>query len=279
MDEREQELSELRDYGYKLLEEMKYPNIISMLQETITHIADIAEEYSGEADKWHSKYDECAKQNENLREQIKDLTNTGEQQNKEFRAVIGEQAKKIEDISREFEKKLDELRFYRDQEIEDYRNKVQALTATQKTLDEMIVDVKSKKRQLENDIQRCNEEKAKYEDTRLEYAQQIEDNQTKLDEYESLFKYKMEAETKITKIQNEADNKVSKANSEIAELTKKYNDETDLRQKLEKELDVLKNQLQNNADNLNSEEQNLQNGIVEQQEKQPSQDDDEDGTR
>lgn len=279
MDEREQELSELRNYGHKLLEEMKYPSIIAMLQETITHMADIAEEYSREADKWHSKYDECAEQNRNLQRQIEDLTKAGEQKNNELCTVISKQAEQIKSMSHDFEQKLDELRSYRNQEVEGYRDKVQALISTQATLDKLISDVEAEKRQLEDKIRQCDKEKAEYENKQLEYEIQIEDNRTKLDEYPGLFNYKLNAENKIAEAQKAADDKVDEANRKVDDLTKKYNDEVELRKKLEEELGKLKDQLQGNTDNPTSEELNCQDDVVERREEQSAHDDDDDGTR
>ena len=106
MDERGRELDELRDYGHKLLDELRYPNVISMLQQTITHISGIAEEFSNEADKWHEKYDECFAQNEKLQGQIEDLTAAAERHNQELRAVIDAQAQKIEYMNTFFAKQM-----------------------------------------------------------------------------------------------------------------------------------------------------------------------------
>ena len=280
MDERGQELTELRDYGHKLLEEMRYPNIIGMLQETISHISNIAEEYSVEAEKWHNKYDECAKQNDNLQKQITDLTKTGKQENEKLRAVIDEQAKKIESMGDEFAKKMDELRSHRNQEIEEYNEKLQALIATQTTLDSLKCEVAEKESKLDKDIQSCNDEKTKCESKRLEYEQQIEDNQAKLNEYDSLYQFKLEAQQKIDNATQSAETKIKAANDTATEWERKYGEEYTLREKLEKEIESLKNQLQDNAAASQNTENQSQEEFSEKRDEHPNQDDDDDdGTR
>ena len=280
MDERGQELTELRDYGHKLLEEMRYPNIIGMLQETISHIADIAEEYSVEAEKWHNKYDECAEQNEKLQRKITDLTTAGQQENKELCAVIDKQAKKIESMGVEFARKMDELRSHRNQEIEEYNEKLQALIATQTTLDNLKCEVAEKENKLEEDRQRCNEEKTNCESKRLEYKQQIEDNQAKLNEYDSLYQFKLEAQQKIDEATQSAETKIKAANDTAAEWERKYGEEYTLREKLEKEIESLKNQLQNNAATSQNTENQSQEEFTEKRDEHPNHDDDDDdGTK
>ena len=280
MDERGQELTELRDYGHKLLEEMRYPNIIGMLQETISHIADIAEEYSAEAEKWHNKYDECAEQNENLQKQITDLTKIGKQEIEKLRAVIDEQTKKIESMGDEFAKKMDELRSHRNQEIDEYNEKLQALIATQTTLDNLKCEVTEKEGKLEEDRQRCNKEKNNCESKRLEYEQQIEDNQAKLNEYDSLYRFKLEAQQKIDDATQSAETKIKAANDTATEWERKYGEEYTLREKLEKKIESLKNQLQDNAAVSQNTENQSQDEFAETQGEHPNHDeDDEDGTK
>ena len=276
MDERRQELTELRNYGHKLLEEMRYPSIIGMLQETISHIADIAEEYSAEAEKWHDKYDECAAQNENLQKQINDLIKEEEQENQKLCNVIKEQAEKIESMSRDFATKMEELRTHRDQEIEEYNGKLQALIATQTTLDNLKNEVEQKKSKLEEDIQKCNEEKTNYENKRLEYERQIEDNQAKLNEYDSLYQFKLDSQKTIDDAIQAAEGKIKAANDTATEWERKYGEEYTLREKLEKEIESLKNQLQGNVDTSHSMDNQTQEGFTETQGENPNHDDDDD---
>ena len=63
MDERGEQLEELHGYAGKLLEEMRNPDLIDLLQETTTQLHDIAIEYSREVDSWRDKYEESEKQN------------------------------------------------------------------------------------------------------------------------------------------------------------------------------------------------------------------------
>ena len=276
MDERRRELSELRDYGHKLLEELRYPNVISMLQQTITHISGIAEEYSNEADKWHEKYDECLAQNDKLQGQIEDLTVAGDRQNKELRDVIDAQAQKIASMSADFAQQMEELRLHRNQEIDSHGEKLQALVATQAMLDKMSDEVEENQRKLDDEIKRCEAEKAEYENKRKEYEDKIEVNQAKLDEYQTLFDYKLKAEARIAEAQKAADDKDSEAKETIEALTKQYNDEKTLREKLEAELAELKKQLSGNADAPTGESPDSQAYASEGQNEHSSNDDDED---
>lgn len=276
MDERGQELTELRDYGRKLLEEMRYPNIIGMLQETISHIADIAEEYSAEAEKWHNKYDECAGQNENLQKQITDLTKTGKQENEKLRAVIDEQAKKIKSMGDNFAMKMDELRSHRNKEIEEYNGKLQALIATQITLDSLKCEVAKKESKLEEDRQRFNEEKNNCESKQLEYEQQIKDNKDKLNEYDSLYQFKLGAQKKIDDAIQSADAKIKAANDTATEWERKYGEQYTLREKLEKEIESLKNHLQNNAGASQSTENQSREEFAETRGEHPNYEDEDD---
>lgn len=276
MDERKQELGELRDYGHKLLEKLRYPDVISMLQQTITHISGIAEEYSNEADKWHEKYDECFAQNEKLQGQIEDLSAAAERQNQELCDVIDTQARKIENMSADFAKQMEELRSYRNQEINSHGEKVQALVATQAVLDKMSCEVEETKRKLDDEISQYEAEKAEYENKRKEYEDKIEVNQAKLDEYQTLFDYKLNAEARIAEVQKATDDKDIEAKEAIEALTKQYNDEKTLREKLEAELIELKKQHGSNANAPEGETPNSQGDSSEGQNEHSSNDDDDD---
>lgn len=280
MDEREQDLSELRDYGHKLLDELRYPNIISMLRDTITHMADIAEEYSKEADKWHSKYDECTSQNEKLLKQIEDLTEAGERQSESLRKVIEVQADKIKNLEEDFGKQIADLRSHRDKEIDDYGNKVQALAAVQTALDKKKYEVEAEKGRLAENNRLCEEEKSRYEEKRCELEKQIELNQAKLDGYQELFDFKQGAQNKIDAVQKEADDKANAANKEIAEWNRRYDEEHNLRLKIEDENDRLKKQLQGDDYVMDNGSDAPQAGGYEGQDNNTSpSDDDEDGTK
>ena len=270
MDEREKELDELRNYGHKLLEELRCPDVIGMLQETITHISSIAEEYSHEVDEWRGKYDECSAQNEKLQRQIEDLKSAGGRQNQELREIIKEQARQIERMGSGFAEKMEALRSYRDQEINEHKAKLQALIDTQTALDKMKNEVLEEKQKLEKDIDQCEKEKAEYEAKRKEYEEQIELNQAKLDEYQALFDYKLEAEQRITEAKNTANEKDEEAKATIKDLSQKYEQEKKLREDCEAALNKLQNQLTGNENAYD----NGQN--AEGQNEQPHRDDDDD---
>ena len=126
MDERGQELNDLRDYGARLLEEMKYPELIGMLQETMTHLHDIATEYAKDAEGWHVKYDACAAQNIALQKKLENLASALERQKEDMSAVIYAQSDEIRQMGQEFECKLNELRSYRDAGVAEYKQRVQS---------------------------------------------------------------------------------------------------------------------------------------------------------
>lgn len=276
MDKRGQELNELRDYGYKLLEELRYPDIISMLRDTMTHLADIAGEYSTEAGKWHNKYDECALQIGKLQEQITILTEASNGQNNSLQT----QTVKFDTLKRDLGRKITELRSYRDSEIAEYGSKVQALIATQTTLDKMTAEVEANKHNLEESIRRCKEEKSSYKEKRTELENQIELNQMKLDDYQNLFDFKLNAKNQIDAVQQAADDKVDAANIEIAEWKRKYDEEHTLRVKVEEENVRLKKQLQGSMDNSTNDSDTQQGEASERQGETSSLcDDDEDGTK
>lgn len=273
MDERGQELNELRDYGYKLLEELRYPDIIGMLRDTMTHLADVAKEYSREADKWHNKYDECALQIGELKEKITSLTEASNCQKESFHT-------QTVTLKRDLGKKITELRSYRDSEIAEYGSKVNALIATQSALDKMTAEVEAEKRNLKESIRRCDEEKSSYENKRTEYESQIELNQVKLDDYQNLFDFKRNAQNQIDAVQQAAADKVDAANIKIDEWKLKYDKEHKLRVKIEEENIRLKEQLQGSMDNSTNDGNTQQGGATERQDETSSLcDDDEDGTK
>ena len=271
MDERKRELSALRNYGDKLLEEMRYPSLISMLQETISHITNIAEEYSEEAEKWHNKYDELSERNRILDKQISDLTDKGEKHNTRLCGSINAQAEKIERMNNDFAIKMDGLRGYRDQEIREYSSKLDMLIETQQTLNKLKTDVENIKKQLEKARQECEKEKSKYESERNKYQNQIEVNKTKLGEYEKLYKYKLDAEKKISKVEKDADDKVAAADKTAADWERKYGEEYTKREQLENELNSLKERLNGTTENIKQEGCNSANDTC----KSNSYDDDE----
>ena len=258
MDERGQELNELRDYGNKLLEEMRYPNLIGMLQETLTHLHDIACEYSRDADLWHRKYNACAEEKQALQEEIQHRIGAWEEQKAEWRSVIKVQTDKIQEMDRDFQYKLDELRVYRDREIGNYNDRVQSLLTAQSALGKMKNDLEEEKRRLEDAHRKCDEAKAEhekakeeYEEKRRECEQQMERNRDKIEGYEVLFIEKMNVQSKIEKIEKDAAEKVEAANKEIAEWNRRYDAEHVLREKITKELEELKKKLQGNEDSNN----------------------------
>ena len=280
MHERDQELTELRNYGHKLLNELRYPKIIGMLQENIMHIANIAEEYSKEADMWHSKYNECLAKNKEWQEQIKNLIKANDLQSTKFSTVINNQAEKINEMKQNFEKKLEELRSHRNDEIAEYGRKVQALADTQANLDTIKSETEALKCKLIEEIRQCDEKKKDYKDKRDECIQQIEDNKAKLSEYAGLYQFKLDAKKQIDDAMQAAKDKESEANVAIADLNEKYNKEIELRKKLESELERLKTRLHGNVDSADSKEIQYPVVTVEAHNEQPNHYDDEedDGT-
>ena len=279
MHERDQELTELRNYGHKLLNELRYPKIIGMLQENIMHIANIAEEYSKEADMWHSKYNECLAKNEERQEQIKNLIKANDLQSTKFSTVINNQAEKINEMKQNFERKLEELRSHRNDEIAEYGRKVQALADTQAYLDTIKGETEDLKCKLEQEICQCDEKKKDYENKRDEYLQQIEDNKAKISEYADLYQFKLDAQKKIADAMQAANDKESEANDAIADLNEKYGKEIELREKLESELEELKNKLNGSVGSTDSKD--IQYPVVTAEAhnvQQNHDDDDDDGT-
>ena len=288
MDERGQELNELRDYGNKLLEEMRYPNLIGMLQETLTHLHDIACEYSRDADLWHRKYNACAEEKQALQEELQHRIGAWEEQKGEWRSVIKVQTDKIQDMDRDFQYKLDELRVYRDNEIGNYNDKVQSLLIAQSALGKMKNELEEEKRRLEDARRKCDEAKAEHEKAKEEYEgkrreceQQIERNRDKIEGYGELFAEKTNVQSKIKKVEKEAAEKAEAANKEIAEWNRRYDAEHDLRKKIEKELEELKKKLQGNEDSNNDETNGFQGDEMRREAYAPTafDDDDDDETK
>ena len=235
MDNLKQELDELCSYSNKLLDEIRHQDIIATLQELISHIANIANEYSKEAEQWHNKYVECAEQNENLQNKITDLTEANKQQNENLRNIIAEQAETIKEMRRNFEQKLDELRSHRDKEIDNYNRKVQELITANTTLKTIRDEFETAKRQLEEATERCNNEKANYEEKRIECERQIEVNKSKLDGYDELFNYKMNAESKLAEVQKAATAKENEGiNNYIKSISEPLYTKDDMIERLEK---------------------------------------------
>ena len=247
MDERGQELNDLRDYGARLLEEMKYPELIGMLQETMTHLHDIATEYAADAEGWHVKYDACAAQNIALQKKLENLASALDRQKEDMSAVIYAQSDEIRQIGQEFECKLNELRSYRDAEVAEYNQRVQALLATQEVLQQKKEKLAVQEQQLAEERQHCENERKAVERTRAEYEEQIELNRAKLDEYSALFDYKMNAKKKIDDAQKAADDQVNAMRKERDEWKRQHDKEHYWREIFEKELVELKKRLNENT--------------------------------
>jgi len=247
MDERGQELNDLRDYGARLLEEMKYPELIGMLQETMTHLHDIATEYAKDAEGWHVKYDASAAQNIALQKKLENLASALERQKEDMSAVIYAQSDEIRQMGQEFECKLNELRSYRDAEVAEYNQRVQALLATQEVLQQKKEKLAVQEQQLAEERQHCENERKAVERTRAEYEEQIELNRAKLDEYSALFDYKMNAKKKIDDAQKAADDQVNAMRKERDEWKRQHDKEHYWREIFEKELVELKKRLNENT--------------------------------
>ena len=164
VDERGQELNELRNYGVKLLEEMKYPKLIGMLQETMTHLHDIASEYAADAERWHSKYDTSVAQNTVLQENLQNISAVMQQQQSDMGMVIKRQSEQIKQMGQDFKSKLDALRSYRDTEIERYNERVQGLLAAQDSLRQMKEELSAKTEELAKAQQRYQDREKKAEE-------------------------------------------------------------------------------------------------------------------
>ncbi|MBR1420494.1 MAG: hypothetical protein IJ575_05510 [Selenomonadaceae bacterium] len=246
MDERGEQLEELHGYAGKLLEEMRNPDLIDLLQETTTHLHDIAIEYSREADSWRDKYEESEKRNRDLQNTVDILTD----QNTRLRNDLEDQTEKIraldQDLSRNFQTKLDELREYRDREIFDYNQKVRSMIEAQ----QYLADEKSKYEQLNRDLENAKRES---EEKRDEYDHLIRDNQSKLEDYDRLCEVERNAEQRINDTIQDANSKIQSANDERDSWKQKFFEEQGKREGLEQELANLKNQLQANSNHENGE--------------------------
>lgn len=211
MDKREKELTELRDYGGKLLEKMKYPDIIHMLQGTMTYLTDIAREYAQEADDWHKKYDACKEQQEQLQAQFDKLLKDSKQRNSDLCGRLDTQREEIERLKQTFDERLKELRSYRDEEIKTYHDRVQSLSKAQETLDTLKDKVQDEQKRLKEKQNMCSAEQEKCEEERRAIENQRRNNQEKLDHYQTLFdenlknkEYLNDIEVKLQNAQNEA---------------------------------------------------------------------------
>jgi len=254
MDERGQELGELRDYGNKMLEEMRHSELIDMLQKTITHLHDIAGEYSKEADEWHVRYDACEKRYQELQIEQKKQKEDWNQKEAGWKFIIGAQSEKIQKMDDDFQNKLHELRTYRDEEIARYNEKVQSLLTAQDSLARMRNELAEEKQKLEDARKQYEDKKAECEGKEQEYEQHRKQNQTKLDAYDELYEYKLDADSKIKEARKNAEAKVEEATKENAEWNRKFDEEHARCEKLEKELEELKKKLQGNEDSNNEEQ-------------------------
>ena len=281
MDERGQELNDLRDYGARLLEEMKYPELIGMLQETMTHLHDIATEYAKDAEEWHVKYDACAAQNIALQKKLENLVSALDRQKEDMSAVIYAQSDEIRQMGQEFERKMDELRAYRDAEVAEYNQRVQALLATQEVLQQKKEKLAVQEQQLAEERQHCENERKEAEKTRTDYEEQIKFNQMKIEAYQELSNYKRNVQLEIDNAKKAADDRLNAMRKERDEWKRQHDKEHYWREIFEKELVELKKRLNENTAPA-VEEQHPSAEAAQRQEITPfhkDEDDDEDGTR
>ena len=279
MDERGQALEELKGYGGKLLEEMRQPKLIDMLQETMEHLHNVAIEYSREADDWHSKYDMSQAENEKLRQQLADIKKLGETQNDEWLNAVNNQSKVLKSMEGSLQQQFDSIRTHRDSEVDDYKFKVENLIQTQKTLDALKGEVETAKQDLEEKIRLCDEEKANCEAKRVELEEQINLNRDKITGYEELDQKLRNAQSEIANVQNAADDKINAANATAADWERKYGEEYSLRVKLEEELANLKQRLQSSDANKAGENADGQEQSDDVQPSETQDDDDDDSTK
>lgn len=272
MDERGQALEELKGYGGKLLEEMRQPKLIDMLQETMEHLHNVAIEYSREADDWHLKYDMSRAENEKLCQQLADIKKLGETQNDEWRDAVNHQSEVLKSMEGSFQQQFDSMRLHRDREVDDYKFKVENLIQTQKTLDALKGEVETAKQDLEEKIRL-------YEAKRGEYEDQMKLNHAKITGYEELDQKLRNAQSEIANAQNAADDKINAANATAADWERKYCEEYSLRVKLEEELANLKQRLQSSDANKAGENADGQEQSDDVQQSETQDDDDDDGTK
>ena len=262
MDERRRELNELQGYGNRLLEEMKYPDLMGMLRETISHLHRMAEEYAEEANDWNAKYETCAKENEKLQRQITELKNAVEKQNEEFQ-------KRAEKIGKDFRQELEELRSHRDAEVNDYAGKIQSLVAAQGNLEQMQKGLAGAKKKLDAELKKYEKATEEQKNARQKYEDQLDANQAKIDAYQDLFDFKLNAEAEKEKLQKKYEEKLQYAEQAYEELATTCNEIKTRNDTLEKENAQLKQPLQNNVrDDASGEEANESSQT--EQETQPS---------
>lgn len=247
MDERGQELNELRDYGAKLLEEMKYPDLIGMLQETMTHLHDIATEYATDAKHWHDKYDACEAQNVAMQQEMKNLTAALDRQKDEMAAVVNAQSDNIRRMGQEFERKLDELRSYRDAEVAEYNKRVQTMLATQEVLQQKKEMLAVQEQRLAEARQLCENERKDLEKTREEYENQIKFNQMKIEAYPELSDDKRNYKKQLDDAKKVADDQLNSMRRERDAWKDKHDKEQHLRVLIENKLGKLQKDRQEKA--------------------------------
>ena len=279
MDERGQDLEELKVYGGKLLEEMRQPKLIDMLQETMEHLHNVAIEYAREANDWHLKYDMSQAENEKLRRQLADIKKLGETQNDEWRNAVNHQSEVLKSMEGNLQQQFDSMRLHRDREVDDYKFKVEKLIQTQKTLDALKGEVETAKQDLEGKIRLRDEEKSNYEAKRAELEDQMNLNHDKITGYEELDQKLRNAQSEIANAQNAADDKINAANAIAAEWERKYCEEYSLRVKLEEELATLKQRLQSSDANKAGENADGQEQSADVQSSETQDDDDDDSTK
>ena len=279
MDERGQDLEELKVYGGKLLEEMRQPKLIDMLQETMEHLHNVALEYSREADDWHSKYDKSQAENEELRRQLADIKKLGETQNDEWRNAVKNQSEVLKSMEGSLQQQFDSMRSHRDREVDDYKCKVEKLIQTQKILDAIKGELETAKQDLEEKIRLYDEKKANCEAKRVELEDQINLNRDKITGYEELDKKLRKAQSDIANAQNAADDEINTANATAAYWERKYGEENSLRVKLEEELANLKQRLQSSDANKAGENADGQEQPADFQSSATQDDDDDDSTK
>lgn len=240
VDERGQELNELRNYGVKLLEEMKYPKLIGMLQETMTHLHDIASEYAADAERWHSKYDTSVAQNTVLQENLQNISAVMQQQQSDMGMVIKRQSEQIKQMGQDFKSKLDALRSYRDTEIERYNERVQGLLAAQDSLRQMKEELSAKTEELAKAQQRYQDREKKAEEKQRMYERWYALNQEKIEAYDSLYNDKLKSEEKMKNFRKTADEQLDAVRKESADWRQQYEKERELRENSERECQRLR---------------------------------------
>lgn len=201
MDEREQELNALREYGFKLLEKMRYPELLEMLHGTLTHLHDIAAEYSTEANTWRARYNECEAHNQKLQQQLQDLETANNEQVDKLKEAIKIQSDTITDLEKDFNRKLGELRSYRDSEVQNYNKQIQALILAQQSLDGMKQELEENLRKCESERKRLERLQLDLERERADLQRQIDVNKTKLDRYDELDVFQRNAQGKIDELE------------------------------------------------------------------------------